>query len=108
MPEDANPATLDAAITWVNHCSWRQDAVSRLGLDRPGDGHWLSPLPAPPQPLLLNEAITQVLRGQERLMTTLAKLDLANTRPPPRHSPRPPPARTEPHANDMDNEGTYC
>ena len=36
MIEDANPATLDAAITWVNRYSGRQDAVSRLGLQRPG------------------------------------------------------------------------
>ena len=94
MTEDANPATLDAAITWVNHYSGRQDAVSRLGLDRPGVEPMdigSVPPPAPPPQSPLNEAITQVLRGQERLMTKLAKLDLANTRPPPRQGPRPPP-----------------
>ena len=63
---------------------------------------WPMP-PAPPPQSPLNEPITHVLRGQERLMTKLAKLDLANTRTPPRHGPRPPPARTESHANDTDN-----
>ena len=29
-------STLDDAIIWVNNFSWRQDAVSRLALDRPG------------------------------------------------------------------------
>ena len=75
MTEDANPATLDAAITWVNHYSGRQDAVSCLGLDRPGVEPMdigSIPLSAPPPPSPLNEAITQVLRGQERLMTKLA------------------------------------
>ena len=43
MIDDANPATLNAAITWLNHYSGRQDAMSRLGLDwGRAYGHWLS------------------------------------------------------------------
>ena len=93
MIEQDNLVTLEAAITWVNEFSGRLDAVSRLGLVRPGkEAMEIGTMPPPlinrtPQPPL-KSTLDQVLRGQERLTTKLAKFEATQTRAQPQSSPR--------------------
>ena len=93
MIEQANPVTIEAALTWVTQFSGRQDAVTRLGLLRPGEEAMeigtlgSSTAPRPPQSVS-QSTLVEVLRGQERLMTKLAKMEATQNRSSNRHPPR--------------------
>ena len=82
MIERANPETLTEAMNWLSMYSERADAVSRIGLatrcDEPMEMCSVSMPSATVQVKHKHEdQMDRVLQGQERVITKLAKLELA-------------------------------
>ena len=80
MIEQANHHTLHEAMLWLSNYSERSDAISRLGLreETPMEISYVPPSHA--QTMLVDpppSTLDKVRKGQEQLMTKLAKLEAA-------------------------------
>ena len=92
MIEQSNPQTLLEAMQWLASFSERNDVVSRLGLttseDVPMEISAVQP-PASAPSQLHDQALEKVLRGQEHIMTKLAKLEAFQSHVAKKQSRRP-------------------
>ena len=80
MIEQANPHTLYEAMLWLSNYSERSDAISRLGLREETPMEISSVPPSHAQTMLVDpptSKLDKVLKGQEQLMTKIAKLEAA-------------------------------
>ena len=87
MIEQANPHTLYEAMLWLSNYSERSDAISRLGLREETPMEISSVPPSQSKATMLDppaSTLEQVLKGQERLMTKLAKLEAVQQNTAPR------------------------